>query len=225
MYDNDGGYWYYYVYDSYNLGYETTSQKATTPSTRAIIITTTTPADRGFVVHGILELRWHGQLTYGYVSGAGEYFGYYGYYEADHTDPSNSVYYYVAYNTNGDYYYGYTYEDTGTYSVGSYYNASVYDNDGGYWYYYVYDSYSLGYDTTYEGYDAVNTSYYYYDNDTGYGSVSYASYSSYGGMGSSYGYIASSGRSATTAIPNPAALDTHAPTWLAGSGGRGSARK
>ncbi len=51
---------------------------------------------------------------YGYTS-SGEYWGYYGYYEAD-VKSSDTLYYFVAYNTNGDSYSGYTIADTGTYT-------------------------------------------------------------------------------------------------------------
>ena len=126
------------------------------------------------------------------MSTSGEIFGYYGYYEAD-AEASDTLYYYAAYNTYGDAYYGYAIADAGTYSVGSYYYATVYDNDGGYWYYYVYASADYGAETGYEGYSWVDTNTYYYDYDTGYGDASYVAYAGTTGIGSEYGQLDASG--------------------------------
>ncbi len=91
----------------------------------------------------------------------------------------------IAYNTNGDFYRGHTYADTGTYHRGQYIYASVNDNDGGYWYYYVIDSYDYGFDSIYEGY---SYGYNYYDNDMGNGYLETTQYQGYDGIGSEYGY-------------------------------------
>ena len=101
----------------------------------------------------------------------------------------DTYYYYIAYNSSGDFYYGATVADTGSYAEGGNYWLGTYDNDGGYWQYYVYDSYDYGYDTGYDGYSAATSSY-YYDAESGTYN-SYYGYSNYGGLGSEYGYLSS----------------------------------
>ncbi len=176
--DNDGGNWSYHIYDVYDYGYETGYEYYS----------------YGYDYYdqdgggGYLSSTSYSNIgglgsEYGTTSD-GQDWGYYGSFEADGQN-SDTLYYYVAYNTAGDSYYGYTYADTGTYSEGQYVYASTYDNDGGYWYYYVYDSYDYGYETGYEGY---SYGYNYYDDDAGGGYVSSTSYYGYGGMGSEYGY-------------------------------------
>ncbi len=178
VYDNDGGYWAYYVYDSYDYGYESIYEGYSygydyyDQDGGGGYLSSTSYSNTGGI-----------GSEYGYTSD-GQAWGFYGYYEVDKA-PSDSIYYFFALNTNGDSYYGYSYADTGTYYEGQTIYASVYDNDGSYWSYYVYDSYDYGYESIYDGY---SYGYDYYDQDGGGGYLSSTSYSNTGGIGSEYGY-------------------------------------
>lgn len=184
-FDEDGGYWYYYVYDSedyqYQTGYEGQSygylyydsQYGSAYSSLAIG-SSGIGSEFGFVYY---------DSSYAVYDA----FGYYGYYEADYYDVApigDSLYYFLAMNSSGDFYYGYAYADTGTYYEGQYvYPYYLTDEDGGGWYYYVYDSYDYGYNTGYQG---QSYGYFYYDSHYGYAYSSFAAGSF--GIGSEFGY-------------------------------------
>ena len=104
---------------------------------------------------------------------------------------NDTLYYYWAHNSSGDYYYGYTIADTGRYSTSSDVWLGTYDNDGGYWLYDVYATANYGYNTGAEGYSAVNANYTYY-YDAGSNTLnSTTTVSNYGGIGSEWGQLTS----------------------------------
>lgn len=192
--DDDGsGYWYYYIYDEIVLGYDSTE-------TGDNYVTYYYDGETGNgdvpYYNSIGSMSGSSGLgsEFDYVdfgTGVYDYFGY-GYHEADYP-PTDSIFYYYAYNTaSGDYYYGYVYDD-GTYGYYAWYALALYgsDDDGiGYWYYYVYAESDLGYDSTATGANYVT---YYYDGETGIGDVPY--YNSIGwasgsnGLGSEFDYV------------------------------------
>lgn len=189
VYDNDGGYWYYYVYAAYDLGVDTGNDGYSTALSSAYYH----DVDTGTGASAFQAYAGYGGIgsEYGVISASNEVFGYYGYYEAD-TGGTDSLYYFAAYNTSGDLYYGYSIEETGRYEVGELYYATVYDDHGGYWSYYVYAAVDYGVETGLAGYSWVDTSYGYYDYDTGYGLGSATGYVGYDGIGSEYGVFAAS---------------------------------
>lgn len=190
--DNDGGSWYYYVYATYDLGYET-GYEGTSYVNPALAYYDN---DVGYGAAGYESYTGYYGIgsEYGYLTASGEYFGQFGYFEADSASPVDTLYYFIAWNSAGDYYYGFEYDDTGTYAVGQSWSSSVTDDDGGRWSYYVYAAQDLGYDTGVEGYSVVNVALPYYDADTGTAVyVDYSVYAGHDGIGSEYGYLASSG--------------------------------
>lgn len=189
VYDNDGGFWYYYVYAEEDAGYNTGNQGRSFINTLLPYYDADTDTSIDVTYSSFTGYGGIGS-EYGYLPSGGEYFGQFGYFEADnYVSPSDSVYFYLALNSNGDYYYGYSYADTGTYQIGNMVEASSYDNDGGLWSYYIYLAYDFGYDTGLQYYSYVNSDIPYYDVDTGYGATDYHSFIGYGGPGSEYGYL------------------------------------
>ena len=187
---DSGGYWYVEITDVYS-GYSSAYNGLNYvyyyyDGESGIGVTPYYSSYGGYSTGGIGTGYDYADLNGNGVLESGEYFD--AYHEADYVSVGDSLYYFYAYNTSEDYYFGYAIDATGAYEVDDTIWLGTYDNDGGYWQYYIYSAYDLGYVTGYDGYSTVDLSYGYFDAEGGqtYGIEAYYNMD---GIGSEYGYL------------------------------------